>query len=234
MKTQRNRQELIQAAPMIPRARNATLQLTSGHWSGLARANESEIETPAIEDLMKEHGLLNRALLIYGECESRLNTGREFDPALLAQTAGFVRDFIQGYHEKIEEDYIFTRLEKSGRLTEITSVLRRQHVRGRVVTAQILDLTTAARLKDTANRAELASTLNAFARMYRPHEAREDTGVFPTFKTLLSPNEYESLGRKLERTEHERFGKAGLEGFIAPIEECEKALGIYDLAQYTP
>jgi hypothetical protein len=114
MKTQQNRRGFIQSATTAgPLALTAALTLPGLSWSALgqekAQAHEKEIETPAIEDLMKEHGVLNRALLIYGECEGRLNTQREFDPALLARTAMFVRDFIQGYHEKVEEEHIFTR-----------------------------------------------------------------------------------------------------------------------------
>ncbi len=34
--------------------------------------------------------------------------------------------------------------------------------------------------------------------MYRPHEAREDTILFPALRKLVSKNEYHSLGEKFE------------------------------------
>ena len=58
--------------------------------------------------------------------------------------------------------------------------------------------------------------------MYRPHEAREDTIVFPTFKKIVTPKEYEVLGDRFEYREHELFGKEGFEGVLVEIAAIEK------------
>ena len=70
--------------------------------------------------------------------------------------------------------------------------------------------------------------------MYRPHESREDTILFPAFHESMSEKEYDQLGEKFEGREHQLFGKAGFEGVIKQIEELEKMFGIYDLVQFTP
>ncbi|AHF17361.1 hypothetical protein NIASO_06125 [Niabella soli DSM 19437] len=35
--------------------------------------------------------------------------------------------------------------------------------------------------------------------MYRPHEAREDTVLFPAFRKIVSRHEYDSLGKHLKK-----------------------------------
>ena len=93
------------------------------------------------------------------------------------------------------------------------------------------DIGTALKKKD---RAALITYLRAFTRMYRPHEAREDTILFPAFQALVSEKEYKELGQQFEGKEHELFGKEGFEGQVAHVEQIERKLGIYDLAQFTP
>jgi len=73
---------------------------------------------PATEDLMTDHGLLKRILLIYRECGRGLITGDQLDPAALFHSAQMVHDYIEGFHEGIEEGYIFPRLLRAGKLTD--------------------------------------------------------------------------------------------------------------------
>jgi len=81
---------------------------------------------------------------------------------------------------------------------------------------------------------KLRDTLHLFVRMYEPHEAREDTVLFPAFRKIVSPNEYDALGEDFEKKEHELFGEEGFEKNVEEVSKLEKALGIYDLAQFTP
>src|SRR5436190_19051528 len=43
------------------------------------------------EDLMREHGVLNRVLLVYEECLRRIDEKRDLPPEPLAETARLVR-----------------------------------------------------------------------------------------------------------------------------------------------
>ena len=62
------------------------------------------------EDLMREHGVLKRVLLVYREVLRRLGDHEELKPELLAQAAGIIRNFIEDYHEKLEENHVFSTL----------------------------------------------------------------------------------------------------------------------------
>ena len=76
--------------------------------------------------------------------------------------------------------------------------------------------------------------MHQFIRMYSPHEAREDTVLFPAFRKLVSAHEYDALGEDFEKKEHELFGEDGFASMVDKVAEIEKRLGIYDLAQFTP
>jgi hemerythrin-like domain-containing protein len=186
---------------------------------------------PRVFALMREHGVLKRVLLIYREVMNRIDSKRDFPPDVVMSSAKLIRSFVEDYHEKLEEDYLFPRFEKAGKLTELVAVLRQQHQAGRQITAQILQLAAA---KSASDRQKLEAAIAAFIRMYRPHEAREDTVLFPALHWIVSPHEFEALGDDFEKKEHELFGREGFEGMVVKVGDLEKQLGIFDLAKFTP
>lgn len=195
------------------------------------KTEEKEVSPP--EDLMQEHGLLNRILLIYDQCRSSLIDKRSFDPAILLNSAGIIRAFVEDYHEKQEENYLFPRFQKANQLTDLVQILKQQHDAGRAITGQLLQLSKTKSLGDTESQ-KLIELLTNFNHMYRPHEAREDTVLFPAFRKLVSQHEYDSLGEEFEGNEHKRFGEDGFETMVSKVADIEKELGIYELAQFTP
>lgn len=188
----------------------------------------------APEDLMKEHGVLNRCLLIYEAGMARLHDGEEVAPAVFNHTAQLVKKFVEEYHEKNEENHIFPVFVKAGKLTDLVETLKTQHKAGRTVTAEILRLSQPDQFRDKENQARLVRSIHSFIRMYRPHEAREDTVLFPALRTILRPKQVEALGDRMEEAEHKVLGDEGFEKSVAQVAAIEKQLGIYDLKQFTP
>jgi hemerythrin-like domain-containing protein len=187
------------------------------------------------EDLMREHGVLNRILLIYDEHLRLLAAKQPFDGSVLANAAEIIRHFVEEYHEKLEEDFLFPRFRKAGKLVGLVDTLEAQHKAGRELTAKIRDLAGVATLKYVSSDSEkLGGALRAFLRMYRPHEAREDTVLFPAFRSIVSAHEYDALGDDFEKKEDELFGDEGFFKVVDQVAELEKKLGIYELAQFTP
>ena len=186
------------------------------------------------EDLMREHGVLNRILLIYDHHLHMLAARETFDGSVLASAADIVRHFVEDYHEKLEEDFLFPRFRKAGKLVNLVDTLISQHKAGRTLTAQIRELASLATLKYISDTDKLAEALRAFLRMYRPHEAREDTVLFPAFRSIVSPHEYDALGDDFEKKEDELFGDEGFFKVVDQVADLEKKIGIYDLSQFTP
>jgi hemerythrin-like domain-containing protein len=193
---------------------------------------EGEVPVTPPEDLMREHGVLKRVLLIYREGIRRLQAGDDVPAQALNAGAGIIRSFIEDYHEQLEEQHVFPKLEQAGKLADITAILRTQHQRGRTVTDRVTAATKAA-LPDRAARDALLQDLPAFIRMYEPHEAREDTVVFPALRDVVPPKEFRGMAEMFEDEEHRRFGQAGFEGVTDKVADIEKSLGIYDLSQFT-
>ncbi|HKE00981.1 MAG TPA: hemerythrin domain-containing protein [Planctomycetota bacterium] len=191
-------------------------------------AQDGEAEVTPGEDLMQEHGVLERILLAYDEAARRIEGGAALDVSAVARAAEIVRRFVEGYHERLEERFVFPRLESARRETELVAVLRRQHERGREVTDDIT------RLAAAGSSSDLARALRGFVRMYRPHAAREDTVLFPAFRDVVGRAEYRELGEKFEDEEHALFGERGFEIAVADVAHIEEALGIADLASFTP
>ena len=183
---------------------------------------------------MKEHGVLNRCLLIYEEAIRRLRDQKEVSPEVLNHTAELIRGFVEEYHERNEEKYIFPVFEEHKTLVDLLQTLKTQHKAGRELTARVLRLSTPDQFRAQDNRIQLVAFCQSFIRMYRPHESREDTILFPALRTLLTPRQVEALGDRMEEDEHRVLGDEGFEKSVDKVATIEKVLGIYDLAQLMP
>lgn len=197
--------------------------------------NDMGGEVTATEDLMREHGVLRRALLIYTATAARLRENRgDFPAEALQKTAKLFRDFGEEYHEKkLEEAYIFPAVKKAGGLAAAyADILIVQHARGREITDYILSVTRGAKLSAVISE-PLAKAMDALVLMYRNHAAREDTIVFPAWKQTLTAADLDEMNDKFEDIEHEQFGEDGYESAVEQIAGIEASLGLADLAQFT-
>jgi hemerythrin-like domain-containing protein len=193
-------------------------------------------EVTAVEDLMREHGILRRCLLVYAETALRIRkNAADVSPEALQRTAKLFRAFGEEYHEKkLEEAYLFPRLKEKAATSEAASyvdALVAQHVRGREITDYILSVTNGPKLGTEAAR--FADVLAGFVRMYEHHAAREDTIIFPAWKNAVTSDEYDDLNDKFEDIEQEQFGEDGFEDAVKQIGGIEATLNLSDIAQFT-
>lgn len=192
------------------------------------------IEVTAIEDLMREHGILRRILIVYSESAARFkvlpSSTSLHEP--IYRAALLFRAFGENYHEKaLEETIIFPALRRiGGEASEYPGILAAQHRKGREITDYILAET---KTHEPTDPLQLASVMEAYVRMYSAHAAREDTVVFPGWKQALGPDQYAEMSERFEEIEHERFGEGGFIKALTEISEIEKQLGLADLSQFT-
>ncbi len=186
------------------------------------------------EDLMREHGVLSRILLIYEEIIKRLIEDQALPPEVLPASAALIRRFIEDYHEKLEEEYLFPRFEKAGKLVDLVKVLREQHQAGRRLTEWIREGAASSNFKDQSKGKGVGENILLFIRMYRPHKAREDTVLFPAIHSLFSPEEFAKLGDQFEDRENALFGENGFARIVSEVAELERKLNLYDLSRFTP
>jgi hemerythrin-like domain-containing protein len=196
-----------------------------------AMATDEETSVSAVEDLMREHGVLDRLLLVYEEILRRMDADRPFPPEALREATNIIRDFIQDYHERLEEKYVFVKFRYAQAFEEMIATLQRQHEAGRLL---VQDIISCEGLRSPDEKKKLAAFMRAFIRMYHPHMAREDTIVFPTFHALLYSSEYDMLGDIFEQQEVRHLGSGGFDKIVSRVEALEKKLDIYDLSSFTP
>ena len=159
---------------------------------------DEEVPVTPPEDLMREHGVLKRVLLIYREGIRRLQVGDQAPGQALNASTGIIRSFIEDYHEHLEEQYVFPKLEQAAKLTDLTTMLRTQHQHGHVLTDRVLAATAAAAPSDQPAREALVQDMSAFIRMYEPHEAREDTVVFPALRDVVPAVQFRDMAETLK------------------------------------
>jgi hemerythrin-like domain-containing protein len=196
---------------------------------------EGDEEVSATEDLMREHGVLRRTLIVYAETARTLRTRPDgIDPSVLVDAARLFRSFGEDYHERIlEEQYVFPEVRKTGGdLAAVVEVLLRQHLRGREITDYIERIGGTGRI-GTGDAEPLARALDAMTRMYNAHAAWEDTVVFQAWKKHQPKARLDELAEKFEQIEHQQFGKDGFDDALARVGRIEQALGLADLDRYT-
>lgn len=192
-------------------------------------------DVSATEDLMREHGVLRRILVVYRETAQMLRTpAGTLDAAALGQAAALFKSFGEDYHErKLEEQHIFPAVRKAGgEAGGLVDTLLAQHERGREINAFIAGKCATGKLGG-ADAEPLARALESFARMYEAHTAWEDTIVFQAWKKTLSRSQLEEAGDQFEDIEKAQFKGDGFDLAVDQIARIEQRLGLHDLARMT-
>ena len=192
-------------------------------------------DVAATEDLMREHGVLRRLLVVFRESAAFVRANfSSVDGKLIWRAADLFRRFGQAYHEQeLEERHIFPQVMKAGgEAAALVPTLIAQHARGRQITAYVQEKTAAGAIAGT-DAAPLAAALESFARMYEPHAAYEDTIVFQAWKKSLSPKDLAAAADQFEDIEKATFKGDGFDWAVAEVAAIEQALRIHDLTRST-
>lgn len=199
------------------------------------RQAESGEGVSAVEDLMREHGVLRRILVVYRELAPVLRSAPgSLDAGALGAAADLFRNFGEAYHEgMLEERHIFPAVRKAGgEAGALVATLLAQHQRGREITAFIRAKAVGGKV--AAGDAEpLAQALDGFVRMYAAHTAYEDTIVFQAWRKSMSPKQLAEAGEQFEQIERQQFKGDGFDMAVEEITGIEQRLGLHDLAHFT-
>lgn len=193
---------------------------------------KNKIEVTAIEDLMREHGILNRLLLLYEASIRLLESGNMLGIKIIRKTAILIRVFVEDYHEKTEEKYIFPMFTSDDPLRYLVDELLKQHAVGRKLTDDILILSKP--IDKPVECRRLIFRIKQFILMYRFHETREDTVIFDNIRKKMDKKQYDELGEITEEDEHNVLGKGGYDKVKEKVSLLEKLAGISDISQFTP
>jgi hemerythrin-like domain-containing protein len=225
----------MRASPTLSRRGAVAASLAGGAvlLPGCSKGDGEEVS--ATEDLMREHGVLRRILIVYREAAASLRQApAAIDAAALGEAAALFRAFGEDYHErKLEEQHVFPAVRRlGGAAGGLVDTLLAQHDRGRQLTAFIHGKCASGRI-GTADAEPLASALEAFARMYEAHTAWEDTIVFQAWRKSMSAHDLHETGEAFEQIERAQFKGDGFDMAADRITAIEQRLGLHDLARFT-
>jgi hemerythrin-like domain-containing protein len=213
----------------------STLALPMAAYADETKNEQKEPEVTATEDLMREHGIIRRTLLVYYEVVPQLRRKpASVNAAALQRAAQLFRAFGEDYHERmLEEQHIFPLVRKRApELRTYVETLSEQHNRGREITDYVLAVTKSGKVS-SLHAKPLASVFESLLLMYDNHAAREDTIIFPAWKRNYSDKQLDEIGDQFEEIEHQVFGKDGFEEAEKKIGAIEAELGLNDLAKFT-
>ncbi len=180
---------------------------------------------------MVEHGLLKRVLLAYRAAGDQLAAGQTPPAKAIIEAAQLISTYVESFHEGLEEAYVFPRVRQQH--NDLVKTLLVQHDRGRHLTGSIL-LAAGSDLGSTAVRDSLRTGMAKFVRMYEPHEAWEDTVIYPALRTLTTQRTLDQLAERFADLENKQYGDHALAQMIDRVSGIEEQLGIADLAAFTP
>src|SRR5882724_4466282 len=136
-----------QSESAAPESHNQTpapaVSCASGAATAGAKDEEAE-DVGAVEDLMREHGIIRRILVVYRECALRLRAKPRSAVAVgLQPAARLLQTFGENYHERLlEEAQLFPALKKAGgAAASLIDPLLAQHQRGREITSYVIATT---------------------------------------------------------------------------------------------
>ena len=184
------------------------------------------------EDLMREHGLMNRLMLLYKESVCSIGVNED-SIGVLKSAAKIMHDFIHDFHEENEEHDVYPLFNENKKMHTITTIMEEQHEVGKRMTERILSLTKAGVSPDSSAISEMTDIVEQFQHMYMPHASLEDTVLWPAVQEMKGDAAYTKMGMALEKKEEEKFGEEYFDKLASRVEKLEKKLGISDLSVFT-
>lgn len=187
---------------------------------------------PVGEDLMQEHGVFRRLLMIYDELSHRFEQGFADPDGCLSKSTDLIITYVQNHHERIEELMVFPALTKANAQAELVSTLVEQHQVGRDITDAIQKRIESVPKPHSSTQAELSKLTRSYSHMFRAHAAREDTVAFPALRKIMTPTQYQEFSDKVLNIES-KMKVAELDDILKKVLLVETALDLADLNKFT-
>jgi hemerythrin-like domain-containing protein len=161
----------------------------------------------AIELLMQEHRLIERALDAMEGWITTLGPGSESDDkAELARFVSFIRGFADAYHHGKEENILFVVMVEHGFPREVgpIPVMLREHDLGRSLVSVLDGLAKQPATWSEQDRNTLARTVREFSTLLRQHIQKEDQILYPMADTRLPEPVKEEMFRRFQVFEEQQ------------------------------
>ncbi len=133
--------------------------------------------SPPLRNLVDEHTVIKRLLVLVPRILEDLDIARENDRKLVLDLIDFIRSYADRYHHAKEEDILFKVLDED---LEILKSMHEEHRAGRGHVQAVLDALEA------GNNQEVRDHLTAYGQLLTGHIKKEDEILYPWIDRNLS------------------------------------------------
>lgn len=193
---------------------------------GDARSEGSEMKPT--KELIAEHTVVLVALRLLEEVVAALAAKNELAPKHLDQLLDFFKGFVDRYHHRKEEDFLFPELERRGTKCErepIGVMLAERNAGRRHVRAMLEGLDELHQGEGDALTA-IREHAHTYRDTLRSHIHKENNILFPIADRLVPDDVAVTIADEFEEIESDRMGKAKHEAYHTMLRRLK---GLYEV-----
>jgi hemerythrin-like domain-containing protein len=171
----------------------------------------------AIETLMNEHRLIERALEALVSFVDEVRRKAADDRQELGRFVAFIREFADAHHHGKEEKILFQAMIEAGfpRQGGPIAVMLFEHDQGRALVGQLAALAEQPAPWSAEERQRVAEAAYAFSQLLHNHIHKEDAILYPMAEQRLPPDALERVSASCERYEQEKSASGETERLTA-------------------
>ena len=156
----------------------------------------------AIDQLMKEHRLIEEVLSSLAGFASKVRNGRPATRETLRQYVDFFSRYADRVHHGKEEDILFTRMIERGVPSQMgpLAVMYAEHDQGRTEVGALRALGQGDAELSPADRERIYAHASAYIDLLGNHITKEDRVLYPMAIRILPSDDWELLTRRFEAT----------------------------------
>ena len=162
----------------------------------------------AIETLMNEHRLIERALDALVSFADEVRRKTTDDKEELGRFVTFIREFADACHHGKEEAILFAAMVEAGfpRNGGPIAVMLFEHDQGRALVRKLAALAQQESPWSADDRQRVAEAAYGFSQLLHSHIHKEDAILYPMAEQRLPPDVLERVSADCERYEQEKTG----------------------------
>jgi hemerythrin-like domain-containing protein len=177
----------------------------------------------AIEILMEEHRVIERAIAALERAVQRLEQGDTVAPSFFVDSTDFIQGFADGCHHQKEEGVLFKALTAAGMPTDTgpIAVMLHEHEEGRRYARGMRE--AAQRMHQDADAvAQLIAGARSYAALLREHIHKEDNVLFPMAETIIPHTQQAGMETEFAKLRKAEVSEGLQSKYHALVEQLER------------
>ena len=178
----------------------------------------------ATEILMEEHRAIERVLCSLERASTRLSRGEDVYLRFFSGCSAFFKGFVDSYHHKKEEQFLFPALVQNGlpKDTGPVAIMLAEHAQGRHLAQLLGTATLKLQAGDERRREQVILSATDYIKLFRQHIYKEEFLLSPLAERVIPVEQQANLGQSFERMQVEEFGEDVHEKYFGLAQRLEK------------